>query len=161
MLNRGGIFHPMFPYHPRSGLETSQMVLVEGYKPTGRTAEWVPGVGMNDETLELVWRGYARVQPDKDWRARAREQGNEFNAVQAVRVQIGVDRNLLGAVTNEAGKITEYGPIVVFAQDYVIRVTGARVTGTEALLGRDLAVRNALPSTHPWITNLLCDASTQ
>lgn len=161
MINFGGIFHPNFPYHMRASVESSQMVLVEGYRPTGGTAEWTPGVGMSDDTLELVWTGYARIQPDKDWRARAREQGNEFNAIQAVRVQLGINRNLLGAVKDASGKIIQYGPVVVFAKDYVIRVTGSNVTGTEGLMNRELAVRNALSSTHPWALNLLCDASTK
>lgn len=157
----GGIFHPLFAYHARQTVESAQQVLVNIYKPTGGTAEWTPGVGMANSTTTLVWTGYARVQPDKDWRARARDQGNEFTATQAVRVQIGIGKNLLGAVKDVNGKIVTYGADPMFKKDFVVVVAETNVTGTEGLVNLSMTVRNALSSSKPWLYNLLCDTGTK
>jgi len=116
---------------------------------------------MEDNTLELVWRGYGRVQPNKDWRARTRNHANEFNATHAMRVQIPINKNLLGAVYDVDGNIVSYGIEPIFAKDFVLRVMEAGVSGTEELVGVPLTVRNALNSSTPWVHNLLCDAGTK
>lgn len=159
MLNRKGIFHPLFAYHPRHALAGSQQTLVEVYKPTGGVAEWVPGTGMSDNTLELVWRGYARVQPNIDWRARTRDHGNEFNAIHAVRIQLGIGKNYVGATIGPNGLV--YGPDPTFAKDFVVRVVESEVSGTQGLIGKDFVVRNALTNDKTWLYNLLCDAGTK
>lgn len=161
MLNGKGIFHPLFAYHPRHALAGSQQTLVEVYKPTGGVANWVPGVGMEDNTIALVWRGYARVQPNIDWRARTRDHGNEFNAIHAVRIQMSIGRNLFGAIYDTNGKLIEYGEDPEFAKDYVVRVVESKVSGTEALVGKDFVVRNALTNDQAWLYNLLCDTGTK
>ena len=157
----GGVFHPLFAYHARPSIESSQQALVNVYAPTGGTAEWTPGVGMANTTTALVWTGYARIQPDKDWRARARDHGNEFNAVQAVRVQLGIGKNLLGAVKDATGKITAYGVDPEFKKDFVVCIQETNITGTEGLVGQSLTVRNTLTSTVPWSYKLLCDTGTK
>jgi hypothetical protein len=161
MLNHQGVFHPLFAYHPRITVEGSQQTLVEVYAPTGERAEWVPGAGMTDNTLELVWRGYARVQPNIDWRARPRDHGNEFDAVHAVRIQLGIGKNLYGAELDVDGGVVAYGPDPLFAKDFIVKVIEAPVTGTEGLLGRSFAVRNALTNDKTWQYNLLCDVGTK
>lgn len=161
MLNRKGIFHPLFAYHPRNALAGSQQALVEIYRPTGGTANWVPGVGMDDNTIELVWRGYARVQPNIDWRARPRDHGNEFNAIHAVRVQLSIGKNLHGATFDGNGKVVTYGPDPTFAKDFVVRVVESNVSGTQGLLNKNFVVRNALTNDQAWLYNLLCDTGTK
>lgn len=162
MINgHAGIFHPAFAYHMRPTVETSQQVKMEVYAPTGVVSEWVPGTGMSAVTQTLVWRGYGRVQPDKDWRARARMQGNEFDAVQAVRVQLPIGKNLLGALLDIDGNVVTYGNDPLFAKDYIIKVTEIPVTGSEIMIGKQLVVRNALSSGTRWSHNLLCDAGTK
>lgn len=161
MLNNQGIFHPLFAYHPRNALAGSQQTLVEVYKPTGGVSEWVPGVGMEDNTLALVWRGYARVQPNIDWRARVRDHGNEFNATHAVRIQLGIGVNLHGATYDVDGKVTAYGADPTFAKDFVVRVVESEVTGTQGLMDKAFVVRNALTNDQTWLYNLLCDTGTK
>jgi len=161
MLNSRGVFHPLFAYHPRPTVEGTQHTLVEIYKPTGGVAEWIPGEGMADNTTALVWRGYARVQPNIDWRARPRDHGNEFDATHAVRIQLGIGKNLLGAVRDDNGQITAYGDDPLFAKDFVVRVVEAPVSGTEGLLNKAFVVRNALTNDTTWQYNLLCDTGTK
>lgn len=162
MINgHAGIFHPNFAYHPRPTVETSQQVKMNIYAPTGAVAEWVPGQGMSNVTQTLVWSGYGRVQPDKDWRARARMQGNEFDAVQAVRVQVAINRNYVGATYDIDGNITAFGPDPVFAKDFIVKVVELNVTGSEVMIGKPLVVRNALAAGTRWSHNLLCDAGAK
>ena len=161
MLNSKGVFHPLFAYHPRHALAGSQQTLVEVFAPTGGVAEWVPGTGMSDNTIELVWRGYARVQPNIDWRARTREHGNEFNAIHAVRIQLSIGKNLHGATLDGNGKVLTYGDDPTFAKDFVVRVVESSVSGTQGLIGKDFVVRNALTNDQTWLYNLLCDTGTK
>lgn len=162
MLNsRAGIFHPSFFYHARPAVESAQVTRIEVYAPTGEVAKWTPGSGMGDNLLKLVWVGHGRLQPDKDWRARAKDQGNEHDAVQAVRIQLPIGQNEHDAVRDAAGKIITYGPDPLFAKDFVVRATETYVIGTEELLHRDYYVRNALPSGNAWLYNLLCDTGTK
>ena len=161
MLNAKGIFHPLFAYHPRNALAGSQQTLVEVYAPTGGVAEWNPGVGMEDNTLALVWRGYARVQPNIDWRARTRDHGNEFNAIHAVRIQLGIGKNLHGATLNPDGSVQTYGTDPTFAKDFVVKVVESPVSGTQGLLDKAFVVRNALTNDKAWLYNLLCDTGTK
>ena len=161
MLNNRGVFHPLFAYHPRITVDGTQDTLVEVYAPTGKTAEWVPGQGMTDNTTALVWRGYARIQPNIDWRARPRDHGNEFDAIHAVRIQLGIGKNLLGAVRDAEGKIVSYGADPHFAKDFVLRVVESPVSGTEGLMDKAFVVRNALTNDKTWQYNLLCDTGTK
>jgi len=162
MINgRAGIFHPNFAYHVRPTVDTSQQEYIHVYAPTGIQSEWIPGQGMTDATQELVWQGYGRVQPDKDWRARARMQGNEFDAVQAVRVQLPIGQNLLGAMHDAHGRVTVYGADPIFAKDFIVKVIETYVTGSENMIGKPLVVRNALSAGTRWSHNLLCDAGAK
>lgn len=161
MLNSMGIFHPNFAYHPRYALSGSQQTLVEIFKPTGGVAKWTPGAGMADATLEKVWEGHARVQPNIDWRARTREHGNEFNSTHAVRIQLSIGRNLFGAVRDGDGKIVTYGADPAFAKDFVVRLVETSVSGTQGLLDKNFVVRNALTNDKAWLYNLLCDTGTK
>lgn len=146
-----GIFHPEFFYHARPVVESAMIATVEIFSPNGEPSNWVPGVGMEDNLYTKRFVGKARIQPNKDWRARAREQGLEFGATQAVRIQIGIGTNTLtGPDASED-----------FSKDWLVVVTTTDVTGTESLIGTHYYVRNTEHSSNAWLHNLLCDTNTR
>ena len=146
-----GIFHPEFFYHARPTVESAMIADVEIFSPTGEQTNWVPGVGIEDNLYVKRWEGKARVQPNKDWRARAREQGLEFGATQAVRIQVGIGTN----------KLTGPNASEDFSKDWLVIVTNSDVVGTEVMEGTRYYVRNAEKSSNAWLHNLLCDTNTR
>lgn len=147
-----GIFHPNFYYMPRTGLETAMVATVEVYRPNGTEGEhWEPGGFVGSSNNALIWRSKARVQPNKDWRARVRAMQGEFDATHAVRFQLPIGGNEL------AGKPKD----VAFYKDDLVRVIGSPVVGSEGLLGNRFVVRNAINSANLWLHNLLCDVGTK
>lgn len=162
MLNRTlGAFHPQFFYHARPVVESTMLAGVNIYRPTGNQSTWTPGEGMSTDAYELVWMGDARIQPNKDWRARDREFAGEFDATHAVRIQIPMQKNRLGAVVDTDGRIISYGPEVEFHKDFYVKVTATYVKGTEELINTRYTVRNAVNSSNAWVHNLLCDTGTK
>ena len=160
-MRSAGVFHPDFFYHPRTTIGTTQLVLVRIFDPTPEASSWVPGQGVEQEPDTLVWEGRVRVQPNKDWRARAREVQFEYDAVQAVRVQIPIGKNLVGATRDpDTNRIIEYGPDPHFAKDMRIRIVDGTVKGFEMMEGDFLYVRNAIQNQNLWVYNLLCDTKT-
>lgn len=179
-MNNRGIFHPDFFYHARPVVESAMIAKITIWEPTGAVPEWLGGNEMSADPWRLVWVGFGRVQPNKDWRARPKEVGGEMDAVHAIRVQIPIGKNLLGAVTGgrepfgagdfgddgfggviEGYEIIEYGPDPLFAKDFAIRVDNMPVIGTESMESKQLIVRNALISSNAWVHNLLCDIGTK
>lgn len=162
-MGLAGIFHPDFFYMPRRSLNTTQIVEVEVYERTGETTQWTPVAGMSGNIYNLVWRSNARLQPNKDWRARPREFSKEFDDVHAVRIQLPIGKNLFGAEYDplDPTKIIAYGVDPDWAKDYEVRVVSSRVTGTERLDGTTYVVRNAINSGNAWLYNLLCDVGTK
>lgn len=146
-MRRGGVFHPKFFYHARPVVESVMTATVEIFEPTGGVPKWDGGTGMSN-TYNLVWRGLARIQPNKDWRARPREFAGEFDATQAVRIQVGIGKN-------------ELGMDVEFHKDFLVRVVEVPVVGAENMVGNEYYVRNALTSSNLWVYNLLCDINTK
>lgn len=149
------------------------------FKPTGEIPEWDGADGMLGGVWERVWVGPGRVQPNKDWRARPKEVGGEFDATQAVRVQIPIGKNELGAVrggqlpfgtlgfgeggfggTLEQAPFVSYGPDPEFAKDFRVDIDYMPVTGSKVMETKQLIVRNALISSNAWVYNLLCDVGT-
>lgn len=157
----GGIFHPNFFYAPRRTVETAELVHLRIYRLTPNGAEWEPGVGLEIEPDTLVWEGHGRFQPNKDWRSRPREVQFEYDAVQAVRIQIPIGRNQVGAVYDEGeGRYTSYGPDPEFVKDMRVEVVDSPVKGFENFGGKNLYIRNAIQSQNLWQYNLLCDTKT-
>lgn len=153
-LNNLGVWHPRFYYHARPTVESAMNVTVEIYKPLeqGQSPHWEPGDTFSGTpAYELVWRSKARVAPNKDWRARPKEQQQEFDAVHAMRIQVPIGGNEL-----------EGGPRdMPFYKDYRVLVVETHVTGTEQLKGFSYIVRNAHMSSNAWLHNLLCDTGTR
>lgn len=157
----GGIFHPDFFYAPRRTVETAELVHLKIYALAPAGAEWVPEVGLEIEPDTLVWEGYGRFQPNKDWRSRPREVQFEYDAVQAVRIQIPVGKNLLGATYNSTEeRYTAYGVDPVFVKDMRVEVVDGPVNGFEMMEGNNLYIRNAIQNQNLWQYNLLCDTKT-
>lgn len=162
-MRTGGVFHPDFFYAPRRTTGTTQLAGVEIYDLDGTTPGWEPGVGNLPSGAKLIWKSEARVQPNKDWRARPREVQYEYDATHAIRVQVPIGKNLAGAKyedPNDPLKITEYGPDVDFIKDMVVRVVSGPVQGFETSLGDEFTIRNAHQSQNLWLYNLLCDTKT-
>lgn len=160
-MRAGGIFHPNFFYAPRRTLDTSQLIDINIYDLTPNGAEWFPGVGMDVDPDTLLWSGKGRFQPNKDWRSRPREVQFEYDAVQAVRIQIPIGKNLLGAVWDENEKrYTSYGTDPEFVKDLRVEVIGGPVKGFESTEGKNLYIRNAIQNQNLWVYNLLCDTKT-
>ena len=157
----GGVFHPDFFYTPRRTVETAELVHLKIYAITPEAGEWVPGVGLEVTPDTLVWEGYGRFQPNKDWRARPREVQYEYDAVQAVRIQIPIGKNLVGAVWDTAQqRYTSYGPDPVLVKDMRVQVVDGPVKGFENTEGKNLYIRNAIQNQNLWQYNLLCDTKT-
>lgn len=160
-MRSGGIFHPQFFYAPRRTTATSQLVEVDIFALTPDSPEWVPRVGLDVTPDVKVWTGKARVQPNKDWRARPREVQYEYDAVQAVRVQLPIGKNLLGAVQDPVtGRYTSYGADPQFVKDMRVKIKSGPVKGFEQLIGDNLYVRNAIQNQNLWVYNILCDTKT-
>lgn len=160
-MRAGGIFHPNFFYAPRRTVESAELVHLKIYKLTPESPEWVPGVGLEVEPDSLVWEGHGRYQPNKDWRSRPREVQFEYDAVQAVRIQIPIGRNLVGAIFDvDENRYTSYGADPNFVKDMRVEVVSGPVTGFEHSEGKNLYIRNAIQNQNLWQYNLLCDTKT-
>ena len=160
-MRTGGIFHPNFFYAPRTSLETADLVKLKIYKLAPNGAEWVPGVGMSITPDTLVWEGRGRFQPNKDWRSRPREVQFEYDAIQAVRIQIPIGKNLVGAMYNMVEKrYVSYGADPEFVKDMRVEVVDGSVTGFDSTEGKNLYIRNAIQNQNLWHYNLLCDTKT-
>ena len=160
-MRTGGIFHPNFFYSPRTSLETADLVKLKIYKLTPNAAEWEPGVGVTTTPDTLVWEGRGRFQPNKDWRSRPREVQFEYDAIQAVRIQIPIGKNLVGAMYNMVEKrYVSYGADPEFVKDMRVEVVDGPVTGFDSTEGKNLYIRNAIQNQNLWHYNLLCDTKT-
>lgn len=160
-MRGGGIFHPNFFYHPRRTVESAELVHIKIYKLTPNSVEWTPGVGMEVEDDTLIWEGRGRFQPNKDWRARPREVQYEYDAVMAVRIQIPIGKNLVGAVwDDDKERYTVYGDDPLFVKDLRVEVVDGPAIGFENQEGTNLYVRNAVQNQNLWQYNLLCDVKT-
>lgn len=160
-MRGNGIFHPRFFYHPRPVVNSAQVAYVQVFKPTGGVPRWNGTDSMENNLLTLVWEGHARIQPNKDWRARPREFAGEFDATQAVRVQLPIGENHLGATFATDGTVVTYGADVEFFKDYEVKVVSVPVEGALNMVGNTYFVRNAMTSTNLWVYNLLCDTNTK
>lgn len=127
----GWMIHPVIIYRRGSGVPTLDPVTGE-----------VTGVEM-----EQIWEGRARIQPNKDWRARFVESANDPQMVHYTRVQIPVR-------TGEQPPTFRVGDTLI-AQD--VQDTTDWVYNHD-LKGWMLYVRNAQNSSNRWLVNLLCAA---
>lgn len=161
-MRAGGVFHPEFFYVPRRTTSTAELADIEIFQLSLDPQNgWTPGVGIGVTPDTLLWKGKARVQPNKDWRARPREVQFEYDATQAVRVQVPIGKNLVGATWDPVLKrYTSYGEDPRFDKDLRVNVLGGPVKGYKQMEGSNLYVRNAIVNQNLWVYNLLCDTKT-
>lgn len=161
-MRAGGVFHPDYFYHIRPSVNSTQIARAKVYAPTGERANWTPGVGIPVNTTKvLVWEGYARFQPNRDWRARPRNHAGEHVSTHAIRVQLPIGQNEFGAVLDADDNIISYGEDPIFESGFWVEAVDVPVTGSDALENlQNLVVRNALRSSNSWLYNLLCDVGT-
>ena len=93
-----------------------------------------------------IWEGMARIQPNKDWRARNREFAREETAEHAVRVQVEFGSN---TIDGSDGVLPE------FRLGDRVRVLSS--PHDNALEDYIFTVRNPISSSNAWLRNLLCD----
>lgn len=111
--------------------------------------------GVDAEPEKPVWVGYAAVTPNKDWRARDREWGEEITGIHAYRVQLNhIDKNLL--VPEE-----QWGdPSLRVPMGEGMRVIVKDLPGDTRIKSLELTVRNAQTDNNMWQPTLLCDMET-
>jgi hypothetical protein len=112
-------------------------------RPTsGSTAvEWTPATGGVTQGIVPIWEGKARVQSNKDWRARRRSGRGDPMVQHAFRVQVPLR--------------DENGLVPAFDVEDLIRVIEA--PNDEDLLRWRMVVRNNSVGSNPFNKNLLCD----
>lgn len=97
--------------------------------------------------LVQLWSGKARIQPNKDWRARTVESASDPQMLQYTRVQIPLSKD---------------GPVPTIRVQDVIAVQEMEDTDdwvfNHTLDAWTLYVRNALNSSNRWLYNLLCSS---
>lgn len=109
-------------------------------------AEWDPATGdVVGPNSEFVWTGQARVQDNKDWRARNVEAGTDPQMVQYARIQIPI-------TPDNRPPIIEVNDII-----YVLPPDPESTWRHDPDLSRyTFHVRNSMNSSNPWLRNLLC-----
>lgn len=98
-----------------------------------------------------LWRGMARIAPNKDWRARNRTWANEDTAEHAVRLQFNLAKNLL--VPREDWPAT---PVDIHHGDIVKVVNNPNDPVLELY---SFSVRNPIGASDNWHRTVLCDAN--
>lgn len=100
--------------------------------------------------LETLWTGQARVQDNKDWRARAVRAASDPQLVHYVRVQIPLLQHDEGITTRvphlrrgDLIRVVEPDPDSFWALD-------------PDLSKWVLRIRNTVNSSNPWLRNILC-----
>ena len=148
--------HPRFDGVAYSALSVFANSLVEIRPPKTERQEWDPNTGFSDLDYPPVWRGWAAVTPNKDWRARNRRHAYNDTAVHAYRVQLWhVDKNLL-VPENQWGDVSKR---IVVTHGWNVKVVQHETAPQH--VGLSLTVRNAIRDSDWWQPTLLCDVDTE
>lgn len=140
---------PRWVYASRKVPSGFMEAIVEIFRPAAQdddpifnpdTGEWTGG------QPTYLFQGRARVQPNKDWRARNREFAREETAEHAVRVQVEFGSNTLDGSD---------GALPEFRIGDRVKVTYS--PHDEALKDYLFTIRNPISSSNAWLRNLLCD----
>lgn len=94
---------------------------------------------------QLLWEGQARIQGNKDWRARSITSASDPQMVQYVRVQIpfGPDNPVPHIPVDAVVEVQPVDPDSTWVHD-------------DDIMAWTLRVRNSVNSSNPWVRNLLC-----
>lgn len=128
--------------------------LVEIYPPeAAERAEWSPEKGLSHKDVPPVWRGWAAVTPNKDWRARLRTWGEAATGTHAYRVQLHhAGKNYLFPEEEWGQPGTE---LPLIGEGWLVKIV--QMVGDPKYEGLRLVVRNAVMDNNKWQPTLLCD----
>lgn len=148
--------HPLFMYASYYPLQLLANTKVSIFKtPDTVSYDWSDEAGLSLEYNDPVWKGWANITPNVDWRARNREWAGTVTGVHAYRVQ------LLHIDKNEVFNSDLWGnpdARVSFAEG--MRVHVEEMPTDPKVAGLKLVVRNAQVDTLNWQVTLLCDVAT-
>lgn len=145
-LNARRALDPRWITHHRMVPEGFMIHPITIYRQASGTPQWDPATGtVTGGELVPLWSGNARIQPNKDWRARTVEAGVDMQVVQYTRVQIPLRKQ---------GVVPTVKPFDVIAasdkadtEDWVFN---------HDLDAWTLYVRNPENSSNRWVYNILC-----
>lgn len=147
-----GTLDPRYFRHAVPVIEGDMIATIEISVPFDGTQEpyWDDATGAwVSPAAVLIWQGKARIQPNKDWRARNREWSMENTAEHAIRVQLNLAKNLL--VPREAWPADP----VDIQHGHIVHVID---NPDDPLLTNYLmTVRNPIGASDSWHRTLLCD----
>lgn len=152
-LNSRPIIDERWVYHHRTVAQGAMRAQVIIGHPTNAVVPWDPfsedpeaRVFATDQSISSVthWVGPARVQPNKDWRARKERFPGQAAVDYAVRFQISLEDGTLPEMhTGDTIRVTNELPL------------------PDPLLSRYLfVVRNISVSSNSWVRTILCDYVT-
>ena len=159
LLKGRGTLDPRYFRHMTPVLEGDFVALIEVWRlDPDAEAVWVEdedhdngGYWTEGADDQPMWRGMARVVPNKDWRARNRTWANEDTAEHAVRVQLNLAKNFM--VPREDWPV----PLVDIQHGDIVKVLN---NPDDPILERyTLSVRNPIGASDNWHRTLLCDAN--
>lgn len=138
-LNTRRSMDPRFPLHHRSVAEGFMAATIQIFRRTGDETDitWSVETGGNVPAMDTLYIGQARLQHNKDWRARFRDAASDPVVQQAIRVQI---------------PLSDCPPVNT---SDIIKVLDAPYD--RSLEQYTLHVRNSLNSSNAWVHNILCD----
>lgn len=150
---------PEWAFWHRNSVAGSMMCRVSLTSVSGRyNTAWTPKDGFSNvkpvDELE-VYRGIARVQPNKDWRARKQKFETEAVTEHAYRIQLAFDGQEL---EDNDGNPLPFPAIHAEDRVRVIQVQSLRGIEVDPAI-KDLVyiVRNSVAGSNYWVRTLLCD----
>lgn len=136
-LNIRPSMDPRWPLRHRSVPIGWQVATIVIGRRDGTEAVWDPETGaVTGGGFDFVWLGTARVQPNKDWRARRKDGENSPMAQHATRVQFPMG--------SPPALIDDFIGVLESPYD-------------ESLIRYVLHVRNSIESSNTWGRSLLAD----
>ena len=144
--------HPRFDSAAYGFLNVLANSKIEIYNPSQKRIEWSEETGETVNEPEPIWRGFAVVTPNMDWRARDRRVGDRDTANHAYRVQlVHIDKNELVPRDQQGLRdlriVPAYGQIVKIVEH----------NSDPGRVGLTMVVRNPTTDSDWWQPTLLCD----
>lgn len=147
---------PEWAFHHRDAAAGSMRCRVEVCSVSADPGEdWTPADGFAKKATVVevpVYRGIARVQPNKDWRARKQKYETESVVEHAYRIQLAFDGNELGDGTFPFQGLSKEDRVRVISVDSLRGVS----VDTD-LMSYTYIIRNILTGSNYWVRTLLCD----
>lgn len=137
-------------YRPLELFADALVSIYDAYEVEKST--WSPDEGLSKTKIEPVYKGWAAITPNKDWRARTRMWGGEESGMHAYRVQLWhIDKNLLVPEENWGDPSLR----VKFGEGQ--RLVIEQMIGDTRAVGLKMVIRNAVTDNNMWQPTLLCD----